>query len=92
MLKQTIQKDTTDSLKAGDSFVAGTLRMLSASIVSKEKDKKFKEKIKGDAQLTNEEIIDVVSSEIKKRKDAIALMKRATGRNWQKKNKKKLKF
>lgn len=53
----------------------GTLRMVLASIQAKEKDKKFKEKIKGDAQLTDEEIIDVLSSEVKKRNDAIVLYK-----------------
>lgn len=73
MLKQGIQKNTTEALKRGDAFVAGTLRMLLASIVSKEKEKKFKEKIEGDAQLTDDETISVISSEIKKRKDAIAL-------------------
>jgi len=73
MLKQTIQQNTTEALKAGDSFVAETLRMLLAAITTKEKEKKFKEKIEGDARLTDEEIIGVVTSEVKKRKDAIAL-------------------
>ena len=47
--------------------------MLLASIITKEKEKKYKEKLEGDAKLLDEEIIEVVSSEIKKRKDAIAL-------------------
>jgi len=73
MLKQQIQKDSVQALKAGDQFLLGTLRMLLASILTKEKDKKFKEKLQGDAQLSDEEIISVISSEIKKRKDAIVL-------------------
>ncbi|MCX6720158.1 MAG: GatB/YqeY domain-containing protein, partial [Candidatus Staskawiczbacteria bacterium] len=39
----------------------------------KEKEKKFKEKIELEATLTEDEIISVISSEIKKRKDAIIL-------------------
>jgi uncharacterized protein len=73
MLKEKIQDSTKEALKAGDQFLLGTLRMLLASILTKEKDKKFKEKLDGDAQLTDEEIISIVSSEIKKRKDAIVL-------------------
>ena len=73
MLKQQIQSSATEALKAGDQFLVGTLRMLLASITTKEKEKKYKEKIEGEAQLTDEEILDIVSSEIKKRKDAIAL-------------------
>lgn len=73
MLKQTIQGDVTKFLKEGDNFVAGTLRMLLAAIQTKEKDKKFKEKLEGEAMLSDEEIIEVITSEIKKRRDAIAL-------------------
>jgi len=73
MLKQTIQNATTEALKSKDSFTVGVLRMLSAAITSKEKDKKYKEKIEGDVVLTDEQVLEVVSSEIKKRKDAIVL-------------------
>jgi len=73
MLKQQIQKDTIEAMKSKDAFVVGVLRMLSASILTKEKEKKFKEKSETDIQLTDEQIIEVLASEIKKRKDAIAL-------------------
>jgi hypothetical protein len=73
MLKQQIQKNSTESLKAGDKFLLGTLRMLLASIQTKEKDKQYK--TGKETELIDEEIIDVVSSEIKKRKDAIVLYK-----------------
>ena len=73
MLKEKIKSDSNEFLKSGEHFKLGVLRMLLASVMSKEKDKKFKEKMEGDAQLSDEEIIDVVSSEIKKRKDAIVL-------------------
>ena len=73
MLKQKIQQESTNALKSGEQFVLGVLRMLLASIQTKEKDKKYKEKIEGEAQLTDEQILEVISSEIKKRKDAIVL-------------------
>jgi len=73
MLKKDIQTATTESMKSRDSFTTGVLRMLSAVILTKEKDKKFKEKLEGDAELSDEQVIETISSEIKKRKDAIAL-------------------
>jgi len=83
MLKQQIQVAATNALKASDQFLVGTLRMLLASILTKEKDKRYKiSKQKPDlnedglvkeSQLSDEEIIEVISSEIKKRKDAIVL-------------------
>jgi len=72
-LKQQIQSNSTDALKSGNTEVLSTLRMLLASISVKEKDKRYKLKLEKDAELTDEEIIDTVSSEIKKRKDAITL-------------------
>jgi len=83
MLKQDIKTATTEALKAGDHFVVGVLRMLSASILTKEKDKRYKisnekpdiaeEVLAKESELTDEQVIEVVSSEIKKRKDAIVL-------------------
>lgn len=73
MLKQNIQNATTEALKNKDSFTVGVLRMLSAAITSKEKEKKYKEKVEGEVVLTDEQVQDVIISEIKKRNDAIAL-------------------
>ena len=83
MLKQQIQKDTTEALKSGDNFTAGVLRMVLAFIITKEKDKRYKisklkpelkeEDLIKESELTDEETIDVIFSEIKKRKDAIVL-------------------
>ena len=42
MLKNDIQVATSEALKSGNSFVLGVLRMLSASIQTKEKDKRHK--------------------------------------------------
>ena len=40
-----------------------------ARTTQKEKEKKFKEKLTGDAHLTGEELIETIASEIKKRKE-----------------------
>lgn len=83
MLKKEIQDNTVAALKKGDSFLSGVLRMLSASIISKEKEKRYRLSIENKdiaekelsekSELSDEEIIQVISSEIKKRRDAIAL-------------------
>jgi len=83
MLKEQIQKEITQAMKEGKELVCSTLRMLSAAVVSKEKEKRYKvskqkpdlneEGLVKESQLTDEEIIEVVSSEIKKRRDAIVL-------------------
>lgn len=83
MLKQTIQTDTAEFFKKGNSFATGALRMLLASVITKEKEKRYKiskqkpasteEVLLKESELTDEEILDVISSEIKKRKDAIVL-------------------
>jgi len=73
MLKSQIQKDATEAQKSGDQFKLETLRLVLATILVKEKDKKFKEKIEGNAELSDEQVLETITSEIKKRKDAIAL-------------------
>ena len=83
MLKNQIQSDVTQALKQGNKEVAGVLRMLLASIVSKEKEKRYKvsketpdskeEDLVKKSELTDDELVSVLSSEIKKRKDAIEL-------------------
>jgi uncharacterized protein YqeY len=85
MLKQKIQQESTEALKSGDQFLLGTLRMLLASIQNKEKEKRFKiskehseygeDKLTKDSELIDDEVVSVISSEIKKRNDAIALYK-----------------
>lgn len=83
MIKQRIQEDVTESLKQGNSEVVGVLRMALASITSKEKEKRYKiskendnvkeEELIQSSALVDDEVIGVLSSEIKKRKDAVVL-------------------
>ncbi len=68
MLKQKIQKDLFQAVKEGDEITRSTLRLLLAGILNKEKEKKYKT---SKEELTDEEIVEIVFSEIKKRKEAI---------------------
>lgn len=100
MQKQKIQSDATDALKQGNKEVADVLRMVLASVVSKEKEKRYKisqqkpdikedELVKG-SELTDEETISVLSSEIKKRKDAILLYEKGNRQELADKEKKEI--
>jgi len=83
MLKQQIQSDATSALKQGNQEVAQVLRLAVAALSAKEKEKRYavskkesnlpEEELIKKSELTDEESISVISSEIKKRKDAIAL-------------------
>ena len=78
MLKQEIQNAVIQALKSGDQMSSGTLRMLLASVLTKEKEKKFKEKLEEEAVLSDDEIISIIISEIKKRRDSIVLYEKGT--------------
>lgn len=78
-LKQLIQTDLKEALKRKEVFLAGILRFLNAAIKNKELEKRAKlsktqqiEKLEELSQLTDDEIIEVISSEIKKRKESIS--------------------
>ena len=81
MLKEKIKSDLKEGLKARREIEVSTLRMVLASVLNKEKEKRykiFKEKpefkeaeLEKESELTDEEIIEVFFSEQKKRKEAI---------------------
>lgn len=83
MLKSDIRDALKAALKKGDTNACSTLRMLSAAIITREKEKRYKisksDTSLSDAQLSkkselnDEEVIEIVSSEIKKRKEAILI-------------------
>lgn len=82
MLKEKIQKDFKRALKEERKIEISTLRMLNAAVINREKEKRYKlskakpdlkeKDLEKESQLTDEEIIEVVFSEIKKRKEAIS--------------------
>ncbi len=63
MLKEKIQQDVKDALKSGDSKKRMVLGMVLSSIKNKEIEKRD--------ELSDDDVVAVISSEIKKRKDAM---------------------
>jgi uncharacterized protein YqeY len=80
-LKKKILEELNKSIKEKKELEVSTLRQLSAAILNREKEKRFKlnkEKpdfsgadLEKESQLTEEETVEVISSEAKKRKEAI---------------------
>ncbi len=62
-LQEQITNDLKEAMKAKDSFRLGVIRMLKGALML--------EKINKMHELSNEEIVDVVSKQIKMRKDSI---------------------
>lgn len=78
-LKEKINQDFKDAFRAKDELQLSTMRMLLAAIKNKEVEKRTRlsksepiEKLEELSQLDDQEVIEVISSEIKKRKDAVA--------------------
>lgn len=80
-LKTKIQQDLKTALKKKEELESLVLRLLLAAILNREKEKRYKlsktkpelsgEELEKESQLIDEEVIEVISSEIKKRKEAI---------------------
>ncbi len=78
-LKQKLQQDLKDSLKAGDSKKRMVIGGIMSAIKNKELEKRGKlakagtdpSKLDEGSKLNGEEVLDVVASEVKKRKESI---------------------
>lgn len=66
-LKDKIAADQKTALKAGDALKLSTLRMLWAAMANKEIELRKK-----DVGLSDQEVLEIISSEAKRRKDAAA--------------------
>jgi len=75
MAKKEIREDLNKAVKEKNSIICSVLRMVLAAISNKEKEKSYKEK--REAELTDEEILDVFASEAKKRREAILEFEKA---------------
>ena len=83
MLKQKLQSDVKEAMKQKNQEMVSVLRMALASISAKEKEKRYQiakenpekseEDLNKESEFNDEEILNALTSEIKKRKDAIAL-------------------
>ena len=80
-LKEKTKEDLKTALKEGKEIEVSTLRLLLSAIFNKEKEKRYKlskqkpefeeKDLEKESQLVDEEVIEVISSEIKKRKESI---------------------
>lgn len=67
MLEEKIKTDSIEALKAGDSELVSTLRMILAAIANRAIEKRGKG---GEPVLTDEETLEVLMKEAKKRKES----------------------
>jgi len=101
MLRKKIQEDIVQGVKDDDKTAVSTLRMLSAVVLAKEKEKRYRiskgnpdiknDEIEKESRLNDEEIIELVSSEIKKRKEAALAYERGKRPELAEKEKKEIK-
>ena len=70
MLKQQLANDLKTAMKSGDRETLGVLRMIIAALGNKSIDKRGKGLAE---ELTDEEVLDLVKKELKKRMDAADL-------------------
>jgi uncharacterized protein YqeY len=68
-LKERIKDDMKTAFKAGDAATRGTLGMLLSVIQNREIEKRAKS---GEAELTDDEVVAALGTEIKKRREAAA--------------------
>lgn len=66
MLSKRIEEELKVAMKTGETLTVSTLRMAQSAIKNKEI-----QLLKKEAGLSDEEIVDVLKSEVKKRRDAI---------------------
>lgn len=84
-LKTKIEENFINALRNQEELTLSTLRLIKAAISNKEKEKRYKitkteknlkeEELVKKSELTDEEIVDLIFSEIKKRKEAILLFR-----------------
>ncbi|HXK32188.1 MAG TPA: GatB/YqeY domain-containing protein [Candidatus Paceibacterota bacterium] len=70
-LKEKIQSELNLSIKGNKPLAVSVFRQLLAAFLNKEKEKRFKSKEEKEALLTDEEAMEVIAFEAKKRKESI---------------------
>jgi len=72
MLKDQIKEDLIIAMKGGDDFSVVVLRGVNAALHNKSIEKRGKGE---DEELSDDEVLDVLNKEVKKRKEAVVLYK-----------------
>lgn len=99
-LKEKIQSNIKEAMSEKDALRVSVLRMIMAAVFNKEKEKRGKlsknedelEKLDELSRLTDEEIVEVISSEVKKRKDSIEQYEKGNRQDLADQEKKELKI
>src|SRR3990167_891428 len=84
MLKQQLQKELTEALKTGNQLKRLVLGTLMTAVKNKELAKRGQigkttndtKELEEKSRLTEEEVLEVISSEVKKRKDSVEQFKK----------------
>lgn len=91
MLKEKIIQNLNSALKLRKEGDVLVLRQLLAAILNKEKEKRYKNKEEKDVPLVDEEIMEVISYEAKKRKESIIEFEKGKREDLVEKERKELK-
>jgi uncharacterized protein len=86
-LREKIQEDFKQSMKSQNADRLGTIRMLTAALHNREIEKKSKT---NESVLTDEEVLEVIQREAKKRREAAELYTRGNRNDLAEKEKKEL--
>ena len=89
-LKEKIKEDLNSALKNHEDLKRVVLGSLLSAIHNKEIEKRTAEKVSEAVELTEEEILKVIQSEIKKRKQAIELYEKGNRPELTKKEKEEM--
>jgi len=99
-LKGNIRENLKEAVKNREELKSSVLRLLLAAIFNKEKEKRYKlskekpelsgEELEEESQLNDEEVIEVISLEVKKRKESILEFEKGKREDLVEKEKKEL--
>ncbi|HXF44458.1 MAG TPA: GatB/YqeY domain-containing protein [Candidatus Paceibacterota bacterium] len=90
MLKDTLNKDLVEALKANDELKTGTLRLILSALHNLEIEKRSK--TGKSVELTDDDVLEVLKREVRKRKEAIDLYTKGNRADLAAKEESELKF
>ncbi len=99
-LKEKVQQDLNKAIKQKEELASVVLRMLNAAVLNKEKEKRYKlsqekpdlkeEELVKESRLGEEELVNVIAAEIKKRREAAADYEKGNRKELAEKEKKEI--
>ena len=77
-LKEQLDTELSQALKAKDELVIGTLRMLKSAIIKREKSPDFTQAQEQESEISDAEIMKIITKEIAQREEAAQMYKKAS--------------